>query len=358
MKCPKCHAEVEKGNLYCPKCLAEIPWVQEFNSVETLLEKKKIEEPKAAFSERARMLLKKRQRLKQITGIVFGMLVLLTVVFFVRQATSFEAVYEKADRAFERGEYEKALRYTNAALEKEPENLKANIMLSRIQEKEGNLSSALLVLKPMLKTYPDSVEVYQQMIHLLEMNEQYDEIKALLEDCESAKVREACKEYICPAPVSSLPPGTYTSMQSVSLYAEYENIYYTLDGSKPTKDSLRYTGSIKLTEGTTVLRAIGINDKNMTSDEITRKYVIVVNIPKAPEITPKEGNYHKKTRIEITVPDGCRAYYAFDQIPTVQSTVYEKPIAMPEGYHVFYAILVAANGKVSEVASRIYYLEY
>ena len=27
MKCPKCHAEVEKGSLYCPKCLQEIHWV-------------------------------------------------------------------------------------------------------------------------------------------------------------------------------------------------------------------------------------------------------------------------------------------------------------------------------------------
>ena len=39
MKCPKCHREVEKGSLYCPHCLAEIPWVREFDSVETLLKK-------------------------------------------------------------------------------------------------------------------------------------------------------------------------------------------------------------------------------------------------------------------------------------------------------------------------------
>ena len=39
MKCPKCHKEVEKGSLYCPYCLAEIPWVREFSTVETLMKK-------------------------------------------------------------------------------------------------------------------------------------------------------------------------------------------------------------------------------------------------------------------------------------------------------------------------------
>ena len=40
MKCPKCHKEVEKGSLYCPYCLSEIPWVREFDTVETLMKKK------------------------------------------------------------------------------------------------------------------------------------------------------------------------------------------------------------------------------------------------------------------------------------------------------------------------------
>ncbi len=42
MKCPKCHKEVEKGSLYCPYCLAEIPWVREFSTVETLMKKDRL----------------------------------------------------------------------------------------------------------------------------------------------------------------------------------------------------------------------------------------------------------------------------------------------------------------------------
>ena len=43
--------------------------------------------------------------------------------------------------------------------------------------------------------------------------------------------------------------------------------------------------------------------------------MIVLNAPKAPKVTPKSGDYNKKTEIKITVPDGCKAYYAFDSEP-------------------------------------------
>lgn len=158
--------------------------------------------------------------------------------------------------------------------------------------------------------------------------------------------------------MTNLVPGTYTTAQTLELSADYDRIFYTLDGSMPNQNSARYTGPIPLQEGTTELNAFGVNDKNLSSDIISRKYVIVLQAPEAPEITPDSGIYTKKTKITLTVPDGCRAYYAFDQQPTVESTEYKTPISLPQGDHTFYAILVAANGKTSEVASREYYLEY
>ena len=39
-----------------------------------------------------------------------------------------------------------------------------------------------------------------------------------------------------------------------------------------------YTEPIILREGTTELKAFGVNDKNIESDVISRKYVIVLNL--------------------------------------------------------------------------------
>lgn len=358
MKCPKCHAEVEKGNLYCPNCLTEIPWVQEYNSVETLLKKKEKEQPGSMTFGKKRKLYRNRRRLKWAAIVFLGIAVVFGMLFYYYSTHSFEALYQKAEHAYQKERFFKALSFTEAALEKEPNNLKANLMLAKLMDIDGETESAVKVIKPMLKLYPDSQEAYKEMIHLLEKQQKYGEIKSLLAGCSSQKVLNACNDYVCDAPVSSLPPGTYTSKQIVSLSAEYDRIYYTLDGSVPTQNSLRYTEPIPLGEGTTILQAVGINDKNISSDIISRKYVIIFTKPDPPEIFPDDGDYSKKTQIKIQVPDGCRAYYAFDQVPTVQSTVYETPISMPEGFHVFYAILVAANGEVSEPAARSYYLQY
>lgn len=358
MKCPKCHTEVEPGSLYCPKCLTEIPWVQEFSSIETLMEKKKREKPKHLPPQRPEPKKRRLLRSKRAGVVLCVLAVIFVGLLCYRQLHTFSALYNRANRAYSSQDYDKAFVCVQEALEKQPDNLSANLLLARLLEEEGDVKSAIMVLQPMTKMYDDSVPLYQLMVRLLSHEGRTGEIKKLLEPCEDQKVLEACADYMCSEPVSSLPPGTYTSIRQVELFAEYQRIYYTLDGSMPTQSSPRYSGPITLKEGTTELNAFGINDRNIPSDIITRKYVIVLNEPDPPVITPESGDFTSGTKIEIVVPDGCRAYYAFDQIPTVQSTEYVRPVSMPQGYHVFNAILVAANGEVSENVSKNYYLEY
>ena len=62
------------------------------------------------------------------------------------------------------------------------------------------------------------------------------------------------------------------------------------------------------------------------------------------------------TSIYVIVPEGCTAYYAFDERPTVNSTEYTGPVSMKAGTHIFYAIIQDENGKVSAAASATYTL--
>lgn len=62
------------------------------------------------------------------------------------------------------------------------------------------------------------------------------------------------------SPYPSLPTGTYSGPQEVSLTVSNPAdaaIYYTLDGSEPTTESTLYTGPITITESC-VLKAIGV----------------------------------------------------------------------------------------------------
>lgn len=368
MKCPNCNAEVKKGSLYCDKCLAEIPWVKEFNSVETLMEKKKIEKPEehlsiipghssfpkvAARKKRFRKVLGGKRK-----GVIFCVFFLLIVLLIYRQLNTFSALYQRGERAYLSGDYENALTLAEKALDKKPDHLKTNLLRAKILEAEGDVDSAILVLKPVLSHYPDSVNAYKMMLRLLNKKGKTGEIKKLLSACKNPEILKECSEYISKEPSSGLESGTYTTKQKVELFSEGGTIYYTMDGKKPTEKSLIYSEPITLLEGTTVLKAISVNGKGIPSSVMTWEYVLVYGVPDPPKVYPESGNYNKRMKIELEVPDGCVAYYAFDEEPTVKSTQYQNPISMPVGYHEFYAILESANGEVSEFAYREYYLEY
>ena len=80
MKCPKCHKEVEKGSLYCPYCLAEIPWVREFSTVETLMKKEQQNRP--SEKKKAEIQQKTASMSASVCGDTAGVLLLSAVKYF------------------------------------------------------------------------------------------------------------------------------------------------------------------------------------------------------------------------------------------------------------------------------------
>lgn len=363
MKCPKCHKEVEKGSLYCPYCLAEIPWVREFSTVETLMKKEQQNHPSERKHKTEIVKYSKHRKRRKLTFSKKQILCLLLCVatllgfFCYRQLNTFSALYSRAKKQYAQQNYEEAQRIVEKALDKNQKNEAANLLLAKSMEKSGDTQSALLVLRPFIQNKTTGAGIYKEYVKLLTQEGKINEVRLILKSADR-DVQNACAEYICETPVSNLAPGTYTTTQTLKLEGNCQKIYYTLDGSTPTRKSKVYTEPIILREGTTELKAFGVNDKNIESDVISRKYVIVLNAPKAPKVTPKSGDYNKKTEIKITVPDGCKAYYAFDSEPDLNSTVYEQPISMPVGYHRLNVILVAANGKTSKMTAMEYYLQY
>lgn len=356
MKCPSCHKEVEKGSLYCPHCLSEIPWVREFDSVETQLKKKEQQDSGEESDREGLSAGKFIYNRKRIIVVCLAAAVLLGA-FCYRQLHTFSALYSHASQQFEQEHYGAAARSIEAALEKKPNNESANILLAKCLEKQGKLKEGILILKPLVKNADAGVGVYEELVSLLAKNGQSAEVRDILQNS-SKKVQEACEEYMCSPPAFSIAPGTYTSLQKLELSGDYQRIYYTLDGTDPTLESSVYTEPVELNEGTTCIKAIGVNAKNIISEVASGKYIIVLKTPAAPVVYPKSGDFSKETTIKVSVPDGCKAYYAFDREPDVNSTEYEQPISMPVGYHIFNVILVAANGKTSKLTSREYYLQY
>lgn len=358
MKCPKCQREVEKGSLYCKYCLTEIPWVKEFNSVETLMEKKKKDEEEIpdppAGAELPEWLNKK--------NLITALAVLLVVggvwgVSYHRSHT-FQALYERAEQAYRNGKYQKALQDIEMARERDETAVEGTVLLGKILAGMEDYDSAVPVLREAVREYPESAEACEALMEVYVQAGRPDEVKKFTDACEDDVVRGALSRYICKEPVLSLGSGTYASRQRVSMSAEDGRIYYTLDGSDPTDSSLLYEEPVYIPAGITELKAVAVNDLGIPSSVAAARYVVVTGKPASPIVTPESGNYNKKTRIEMEVPEGCRGYYAFDHEATQESTEYTVPVYMPEGYHTFYAVSVSANGEISEPVVRDYYLQY
>ena len=358
MQCPKCHKEVPPGNLYCPECLTEIPWVKEFDTVE--MREKKRGEPPAGKTV-------KKTRFGKPPAWVFHLLIIFCVVltgaagltsyYLYRKSHTFEALLGKARKEEEAGRFDKALNAAAEAVNQMPEDLEANILLADIFIRNEDPQSAVLVLKPMFSLYPENPYLYKAMAEALYQCGDYPELNALFKDVSNQEVYAVCNEYIARKPAPGISEGTYTEDIEVELFAEGETIYYTTDGTKPDMDSEIYDGPVTLTQGTTILQAFGVNALGIHSEIMTRRYVVQLETPEAPVVSPAEGTYYENKKISIEVPEGCTAYYAFDVEPTQESTVYTQPISMPVDTHTFYAFLVGVNGKVSEVTKVIYTLE-
>ena len=281
MKCPYCGEEVKPGTLFCPKCLTEVPWVSEYNTVETLITQKKHEEEKKVCQERKKEQMQKEIRQKKrrlffLCGFaVVSILgtILLGVGYY--RMNSYAYQYQAGVKAYNQEDYDQAMDHMDQALSMEPDNPNANLMMAKIFDAQEDYASVEKILTVFLKEHPDNLEAYGVLLSAMEKNQDVEAIRELLQMCTNPDVLEEYSEYICPDLNTDFQSGTYHKKpMKVEISGECERIYYTLDGTIPDEDSKIYTGPIKLKEGVTVLYAYGVNKKGIPGDIIYRKYVL------------------------------------------------------------------------------------
>ena len=103
-------------------------------------------------------------------------------------------------------------------------------------------------------------------------------------------------------------------------------IYYTLDGSSPTAESLYYTDAITMTASCTV-KAIAMRDNFNNSAVMSVSFDKASNTISTPQFV-RNGN---EVTVKVTQTEGTTIYYTLDgTTPTTESTVYTTPVQVVE----------------------------
>ena len=138
-------------------------------------------------------------------------------------------------------------------------------------------------------------------------------------------------------PTADPVPGTYNAARQVVLSCPGAQIYYTTDGTTPTRASTLYTGAIAVDQSMTI-KAISVKAGYEDSDVATFTYTISIasggggTTPKVatPTASPAPGKYNSGIQVVLTCQTaGAEIYYTTDgTTPTTASRLYTAPISV------------------------------
>lgn len=133
-------------------------------------------------------------------------------------------------------------------------------------------------------------------------------------------------------PSFSLPTGTYTSFQTVTIsdITPAATIYYTTNGLEPTTSSTVYSGPLSIVAPYTPLRAAAIATGYSLSNVTGANYTLNLPYVATPTFSVGGGTYN--TPQTVTISDstpGATIYYEINiGYPTTSSPVYTGPITV------------------------------
>lgn len=371
MICPECKNKINEENIYCPHCGFIVQIVPDYNPIEDEfdihLSKIAVEEEvfDKESEEQKIVVKKKRKKLKFLLSFLFLILCIgigIGIFSYVRKKenyNSYDYQITMAKEHFKTDDFEQSFLYVERALDLNSKGYEAMILKARLFIAQKNIVQGEIMLKEMVKEFPDNMEAYELLKAIYEDEKKYPELSELGESVKNPEIKKLFEDYLVSSPRFNFPEGIFEEYIDVKLFGPSdETIYYTLDNTAPTNKSTEYENPIELKEGRTVIRAVSANEKGILSKEEKRVYIVRIPIPKVLNIEPGSGAYREPAQIVVEIPENCKAYYTLDgSDPTLESPEYTEPVDMPLGNQIFSVIVVNELGKSGPVERRNYELQ-
>ncbi len=314
---------------------------------------------------------KKNRNITIAIGVTVIVIIFLTVtvslIAMIKKNTesSYNYNYQKAKEYYDSGKYNKAIPYYEKALaaissSDRDNQIKLNMALFECYKQANLPNSQISALNSILNVDKYNETAVKEIAALYKETGNGDAINHLLQAYEKTSFEAFLEQYKVAVPSADVNSGSYEDDVVVTLSSSEEGvkIYYTIDGSEPTKYAPLYDGPITLSEGTVELKIVAINEIGVMSKSASYKYDIVHGAPQLATVNLPNGAYTSPRQIEITnIPEGGKAYYTWDGTnPTETSKQYdpEKKIDLKVGNNVLKIKIVNKYDIEGPVALYVY----
>ena len=378
MECIFCGAQIPDQSGECPVCKSKLQIVPDYNDFyENINELVGQDDPPVHIKDdeeekkRTRREDKKTRQERHVSRkriLLIGCLFLLLVLFIVytairmrikrEHALSYPYQVSQAEEAMESGDYTTALSYYETALSLAPEDTQVRCRMAEIYELLGQKEEEIRIYREILELDPENPEVWQTLLALYEQEEDLNAILELKESATLPAIIALFADYEVTEPVFSSEGGSYDTFFDLTLSCPdgYE-IYYSLDGSDPSRNGTLYEAPIEFHEEQQyIVTAVCKNKKDMYGPALVEVYEIEIPAPEMPVVSPETGDFVYRTKVYISVPENCIAYYTWNgSDPDASSKQVKNSLTVPEGNHVLSVILYdTKTGKWSDVFKGCY----
>lgn len=374
MICQKCGAEIPENCLICEACGMEIQMVPDFepeveDSIsETLLNVAEMVTTSNESAEEDEKYTDGFEKQKNYFVLslgcvfVFALIVITTVLSIKTYQKSAGYFMKQSEEMLEESDYENSLIQLQAALNAGGNYEEIKFKMARCYQQLGKDEEYANLLVELIK-YEDISEeglhnAFAYAVSFYANKGQYELLNSLLQSCENTSIKEKYTQYMADMPQFNYTEGSYNEIIPLKILSNTSGtIYYTMDGSEPTRYSAEYISPIFLETGDYVITAMFVNEYGIKSPLSKVTYHVDVSVPFAPEVNAYSGDFNKPQLIEITAEEDCEIYYTTDGTdPDSHSTLYNGFLPMPLGKSSFKFVAIDENNVSSEIIVRNYNL--
>lgn len=280
---------------------------------------------------------------KTLKGIIIAIIIAIASIFVYKSAIApklYDKYLNEGIKYLMDEQYEEAILAFDKAIKIEAKSTEARVYQSKAYIGNEEIDKAVEVLEEAQQIDITNEELLKEILEILneiDSDIAYEFLDRFIEAVGKDNISEEIKDILNSAyeipsePIVDPEPGTYVNEISVRLKQDKMKIghsyYYTIDGSEPNKNSIKYNGKIDILESTTI-KLIGYNKNDKTTEVITLEYIIDRNIlTEIDDIISQGDRLIKDTNVgtevgNISKEDKDKLQYVVDKAKdTIKNTV-------------------------------------